>query len=159
MDEQSRIEQTTDGSNLIHSLQGYATGPAILVVEDNTSVCEMLCWTLQLSGYYVTSCTSKQLLQWIDQALDTGRLPALVILDLSQPWIDYALRLRLLRMRWQGFPVTPPSILILTTIREIYDELASSEWVIQKPFHIQDLLRSVERVAPRSPNFWEKQKH
>ena len=155
MNKQYSIKQVTESGKLVHCLRGCPTGeaesPTILVVEDNVPVCEMLCWTLRLAGYTVTTCPSEQLLVWVEHATRVGQLPTLLILDLSQPWMDYAARLRLLRTHWEMASLPSPPILILTTIKKIYDDLAPSEWIIQKPFHINDLLQSVRRVAPLSP--------
>jgi DNA-binding response OmpR family regulator len=148
------IEWSTDINSGLYCLQAYSTGeadaPAILVVEDNIPVCEMLCWTLQLAGYQVMSCSHRNLFSCVDYALDTGirPLPALLILDLSQPRTDSSTRLRHLRKRWELTSLAPPAILILTTLKNVYDELSPTEWVIQKPFHIQNLLQTIQKALP-----------
>ena len=69
--------------------------------------------------------------------------PALVLLDLDNPETNGAAFLHHLRVEWS----TAPPIIVLTTSKEIHDELAG-ERVVQKPFHVRDLLAEIHKVLP-----------
>ena len=117
----------------------------ILVVDESPDICELLRQALTMASYRVTALLTRE--TWIDQAIQSEDPPALVLLDLSNPSLDVTLFLHDLRMRW---PAAPP-ILIMTTSKHIYDEVATVERVMRKPFHLRDLMAEVERAIPLAP--------
>jgi DNA-binding response OmpR family regulator len=144
-------EQRTNGvNNSAGPHRGHTVSitrkASILVVEDNGPVSEMVCWTLRLANYDATACASEQLSGWIERARDPDQRPDLLILDISQPRRDYITYLRLLHTRWEAVSQPPPAFLVLTTIKKIYDNLVSHELVIQKPFHVNELLQMVQHA-------------
>ena len=44
-----------------------------------------------------------------------------------------------------------PPVIVMTTSKHIYEEVAPVERVICKPFHLCDLLAEVERAIPLAP--------
>lgn len=123
----------------------------ILVVDDNLIVQEMICWALKLAGYRIATCTGTQMQTWIDTACQSGHLPALLLIDLSIPWQEEDAYRRLVLIRQKFSPHMPPAIIVLTTIKKVYDDLIALEQpVLQKPFHIQDLLQAVGKLVPAS---------
>ena len=127
--------------------------PALLIVEDDVDVAEMVTTFFRGQGYEVFT------VNWGEQAIDACRTnhPDLVVLDIRLPDIDgfeVARRLRK-NQRTQNIP-----IIFLTERRERDDrmqgfELGADDYVT-KPFDIQELrLRvrnALRRVAPASLN-------
>ena len=123
----------------------------ILVVDESPDICDLLQLALTMAGYRVTVLVTTE--TWIGHAMQSDDPPALVLLDLSNPSLDVTLFLHDLRMRW---PTAPP-ILVMTTSKHIYDEVATVERVMRKPFHLCDLLAEVERailLAPQREHGW-----
>ena len=113
----------------------------VLVVEDNVAIADMLCQTLELAGYRATAYVGAE--AWIDSAMQSDDPPALVLLGLDNPETNGAAFLHHLRVEWK----TAPPIIVLTTSKEIHDEVAG-ERVVQKPFHVRDLLAEIHNVLP-----------
>jgi DNA-binding response OmpR family regulator len=113
--------------------------PLILVVDESASCCELLYTALTLAGYRIMDVpnpvTARRAIQHADDP------PALVLLDLSAS-VHAAADLHRLRGIWQA----PTPVIVLTTSRSIYQELAATEWVLLKPFHLRDLLRLVQQA-------------
>ena len=112
----------------------------ILVVDERPDICDMLQQALTLAGYRVTAYAGGE--GWIDRAMQSDDPPALVLLDLSNPSRGATAFLQDLRTGWQA----APPILVMTTSRDIHDELAARERVVLKPFHIHDLLVVVQKI-------------
>ena len=121
--------------------QVFPSSRHVLVVEDNVAIADMLCQTLELAGYRATVHTGGE--AWIDNAMQSDDPPALVLLDLDNPETNGVAFLHHLRVEWHA----APPIIVLTTSKEIHDELAG-ERVVQKPFHIRYLLAEIHKVLP-----------
>jgi CheY-like chemotaxis protein len=127
------------------------SAPHVLVVEDHPAIQDLLRWTLELAGYRTTVCAGEQAaLTRVEQAMQAGDCPAVLLLDLSFPDTNATDFLRLLRLRWSNACVMLPQIIVLTTSKEVQAELAPPERVMLKPFHIQDLLTLIQQVIPCS---------
>ncbi len=117
----------------------------VLIIDDAPGIREMLCQTLELAGYRASAIgNGPGALVWADHAVQSGDSPALILLDLSIPSVNDVTFLHQFRARWS---VAPP-IIVLTTSAKLHDDLAGTERVIRKPFHIGDLLSEVEKVMP-----------
>ncbi len=126
---------------------------SILVVDDETSVREVLCRQLQAQG-------------WVARQADTGRtalqsmegeLPDLLLLDLAMPEMDGIEVMREMRRRGWSVPVVAisgvaGSDLMLRTAR-----LLGARTVLEKPFDTARLLAAVREALaaagglPRDP--------
>jgi CheY-like chemotaxis protein len=127
----------------------------ILIAEDQPAIQELLRWTLQLAGYRATVCADRHAaLTWRDKAMPSGNFPAVLLLDLSLLCTNEAADfLRHLRARWQDAGGVLPQIIVLTTSTPVQAELGLRERVLQKPFHVRDLITLIQqalRVASRS---------
>lgn len=160
--ERSMTTDNTDNDACGHTaLQGanvVSAVPHILIVEDRPTTRELLYWVLQLAGYRTTACIGGQAaLTWINKAMPSGDFPALILLDLSIPCTDDAANfLRQLRAQWHHACGVLPQIIVLTTYKNVQEDLMARERVVLKPFHIQDLMALIEEVIPsasRSENF------
>jgi CheY-like chemotaxis protein len=131
--------------------------PHILIVADLPTTRELLYWALQLTGYRTTACIGEQAaLTWINKAMPSGDIPALILLDLGIPCTDDAENfLCHLRTQWHDACGVLPQIIVLTTYKNVQEDLMPGERVVRKPFHIQDLMALIEEMiasAFRSEN-------
>jgi DNA-binding response OmpR family regulator len=124
--------------------------PRVLIAEDQPAIQELLRCVLQLAGYRTTVCAGRQAaLTWIDRVMLSEDYPALILLDLSIPCTnDAADFLRHLRARWHDACGELPPIIVLTTSKQVQEDLTPREWVVLKPFHVRDLLVLIQRVIP-----------
>lgn len=114
----------------------------VLIIEDNSGLQNMLCSALELTGYCVSAVVGERTApEWIDKALQAGDSFAVILLDLITLSCTEAIAfLRNMRAQWAAFHLIPPPILVLTTSNDIHKELSATEHVLQKPFHIGDLI-------------------
>jgi DNA-binding response OmpR family regulator len=121
-----------------------AGGATILVVEDETSISEVIGLYLKRAGYSVLSAADGQAAM---QILDR-QLPDLIVLDLMLPKVD-----GLAITRWLRDKSDVP-IIILTARREEADRIAGLEMgaddYVVKPFSPQELVSRVRAVLRRS---------
>jgi len=121
-----------------------AGGPTILVVEDETSISEVIGLYLKRAGYTVLSAADGEAAM---QILDR-QLPDLIVLDLMLPKVD-----GLAITRWLRDKSDVP-IIILTARREEADRIAGLEMgaddYVVKPFSPQELVSRVRAVLRRS---------
>jgi DNA-binding response OmpR family regulator len=124
--------------------------PHILIAEDHPAIQDLLFWTLLLAGYRPTVCAGRQAaLTWRDHAMAPGDCPTLLLLDLSLLGVtDAADFLRHLRVRRWDAGGELPQIIVLTTSTQMQAELGIREHVLQKPFHVWDLLALIRKVIP-----------
>ncbi len=113
--------------------------PLILVVEDNADIRELLLEFLEGHGYEVdVSAHGGEALQ----RLCEGRLPDLVLLDLTMPVMDgWALRNALLKdPAWKGLPV-----IVISALSDGLQppDIAAS---LAKPIDLDLLLATLERL-------------
>jgi len=121
-----------------------AGGATILVVEDESSISEVIGLYLKRAGYNVLSAADGQTAM---QTLDR-QLPDLIVLDLMLPKVD-----GLAITRWLRDKSDVP-IIILTARREEADRIAGLEMgaddYVVKPFSPQELVSRVRAVLRRS---------
>ena len=123
--------------------------PHILIAEHQPVIQELLCQILQLAGYRTTVCADRHAaLTWREQA-PPGDDPALILLDLSllcaPEAADFLCRLR---ARWLDAGDVLPQVIVLTTSTQVQAELGTREHVLQKPFHVRDLITLIQQATP-----------
>jgi DNA-binding response OmpR family regulator len=140
----------TNGGTGLPRAENVCGVPHILIAEEQPAIQDLLCWTLQLAGYRPTVCAGRQAaLTWRDQAMPPGDDPVLLLLDLSLLSVSEAADfLRQLRARWQDACGVLPQIIVLTTSKQVQEDLAPIERAILKPFHVRDLLALIHRAIP-----------
>ena len=124
--------------------------PHILIAEDQPVIQELLRWTLRLAGYRATVCGGRHAaLTWKDKTMPSGDFPVVLLLDLSLLGTNEAADfLHHLRARWRDVGRMLPQIIVLTTSKQVQAELGRRERVLQKPFHIRDLIALIQQVIP-----------
>ncbi len=124
--------------------------PHILIAEDQPVIQDLLRWTLQLAGYRATVCGGRHAaLTWKDKAMPSRDFPVVLLLDLSLLGTTEAADfLHHLRARWQDAGGVLLQIIVLTTSTQVQAELGMRERVLQKPFHIRELLVLIQQVIP-----------
>ncbi len=122
--------------------------PHILIAEDQPAIQDLLRRTLQLAGYRATVCAGRHAaLSWKDKATPSGDFPIVLLLDLSLLGTNEASDfLRHLRALWRDADSVLPQIIVLTTSKQMQAELGIRECVLQKPFHIRELLALIQQV-------------
>jgi DNA-binding response OmpR family regulator len=126
------------------NMQSHAKG--VLVIEDNPGLADLLVIILKFGGYAVSIVTNAEAaLTWIDHAICAGTVPAIVLLDFdTRLRMERSLFLNLLHERWQKIANTHPPLIILKTL---VNDLDNIEYlVLQKPFHVQELLAMCKEV-------------
>ncbi|MGE5619089.1 MAG: response regulator [Sphingomonadaceae bacterium] len=117
----------------------------IMVVEDDTTIRNLMTDILQDAGYEVSGYASaEEALSCIDSVR-----PVLITLDLAMPSMDGVEFLRLLRERSGD---AGPSVVLVTAAPEfLRQELAQQgHRVLPKPFHVDQFLDTVDRaLSPR----------
>lgn len=141
------------GPSTLPRADAVPVAPHILIAEDQPAIQDLLCWTLQLAGYRPVVCTGRHAaLTWRDKAMSPGDVPVLLLLDLSLLCTNEAADLlRHMRARWQEVGGVLPQIIVLTTSMQVQTDLAQRECVLQKPFHVRDLITLIQQVIPAAP--------
>jgi DNA-binding response OmpR family regulator len=81
--------------------------------------------------------------------MPSGDDPVVLLLDLSLLCSNEAADfLRRLRARWQDTGGMLPQIIVLTTNTQMHAALGLRERVLQKPFHVRDLIALIQQVIP-----------
>ena len=81
--------------------------------------------------------------------MPSGDSPLVLLLDLSLLCVAEAAGfLRHLRANWRDVGGMLPQIIVLTTSTQVQAELGLRERVLQKPFHIRELLELIQQVIP-----------
>ena len=115
----------------------------ILIVEDETSIAEIVNLYLDRAGYAVTHTSSGEQAMKILEA----NIPDMVILDIMLPQVDGLTILRWLRDR------SDVPVIMLTSRRDEMDRIAGLEFgaddYIVKPFSPQELVSRVKAVLRR----------
>jgi DNA-binding response OmpR family regulator len=126
-------------------MQSYAKD--VLVIEDNPGLIDLLVIILEFGGYTVSIVTNAEnALTWIDHAICAGTIPAIILLDLdTQLGMERSLFLNQLHERWQKKVGSHPPLIVLKALVNDLDGIEGQ--VLQKPFHVQDLLALCEKVA------------
>lgn len=123
--------------------------PLVLVIDNTAAIRDMLSYLLRLQGYQpVCKANGQEALEWIENALRIGQLPAVILLDLLMPVMNGSAFLERLRASWNApFPIPP--ILLLTVQVGNHSHLKCDD-VLFKPFHIKDLWERLDRLVNRS---------
>lgn len=125
----------------------------VLVIEENSAVCDMLCWILE-TAHYRTATLSRwqEAFVWAANAARTNNLPILIVLDLSTSLdIDAIAVLAHFRTQWRAIASTTPPIIVLTTLENVYHDLTKTgESILRKPFHVNDLCSTIGEVLSLS---------
>jgi len=147
----SQRQARTFPFRLAEPKQGHdKTGPTktrgpILVVEDDAAILSSIVDILEFEGYSVeTASDGAEGLAQLERVT-----PTLVILDMRMPVLngwDFA---RIVKERGIDVP-----ILVMTAAQDAsrWAQEIGAEGSIAKPFHILDLLSSVERFHPGGPD-------
>jgi DNA-binding response OmpR family regulator len=125
-----------------------AAAAAVLVVDDDPFIQKVLRLNLELEGYAVTTASDGE------EALErlAGARPDLVVLDVMMPGLD---GLEVLR-RIRESPETADLPVILLTARGSEEDMWEGwqrgvDYYLTKPFDIEDLLRSMDRLLSPRP--------
>ena len=139
--------------HLTHQISHVIPRTSVLVVEQNPSIQDMLCWALELAGYHAIARAPNQIVKlWNEHQQLSIEEIALLLLDLSFPWErDGVNFLRLLRAHWATRLNATLPIIVLTTSEQIYQELTEQgELVEKKPFHLDQLLARIHTLLIHS---------
>lgn len=119
---------------------GATPRDAILVVEDDPDVAEMLAEILELNGYSTVTVGNGQ--EALDKLRRAASLPRLILLDLMMPVMDGMQ----FRAAQQSDPKLADVPVILVSahvgVRQLATELRAVGW-LQKPVDLDTLLRAV----------------
>lgn len=118
----------------------------VLVVDDSSTMRQMVKYTLTSAGYEVVEAGNGK--EAVDK-LNAGAKPALVVTDLNMPEMDGITLIKELR-KMAAFKFTP--ILMLTTEsaedkKQAGKEAGATGW-IAKPFNPEQFLKIVKKVLP-----------
>lgn len=117
--------------------------PAVLVVEDDIDLREVIALALQRAGFrVVTVANGQQALDYVSKAM-----PALIVLDMTMPVMDGWEFNR--RFREQYGEDTP--ILVLTAAEDARRraEEIDLQHHLDKPFSVRELVRITERLVAK----------
>ncbi len=130
----------------LEGIDARAERPAVLVIDDQPAILDMLSWTLTLQGYQpVCAANGQEALEWIKNTLHIGRYPMVILLDLHMPVMNGTGFLASLHALWDA-PVPIPPIILLTVDKSDHSDLGCND-VLIKPFHIRDLYERLRLVA------------
>jgi DNA-binding response OmpR family regulator len=143
------VETDPTGEYTAPPSEAMPVPPSILIAEEQPAIQDLLCRTLQLAEYHPIMCAGRQAaLTWPDNARAERDIPMVLLLDLSlldaKGATDFLCHLR---THWQDTGGVLPQIIVLTTDPHVAAELGRREYVLQKPFHVRDLLALIRQVA------------
>jgi CheY-like chemotaxis protein len=118
----------------------------ILVVDDDPTIRELVSEVLAAVGYRVRE--AQDGLEAMDRLADG--CPDLIITDVNMPVIDGGTLVGIMRAREDTKHAPVLGITALTDLRRAND--AYFTHVIHKPFDIDDLVRTVDRLLEQSPH-------
>jgi DNA-binding response OmpR family regulator len=122
----------------------------IWIVEDDPSTQRLLSFHLKQAGFepVVFDSAEKALAE-----LNSGRLPALMILDMLLPGMSGVDLIRLIKQNdsWSTVPVVVVTVLSRDDAPGGVDEASTAFWV-NKPFDTDHLIKTIQKIlaAPRS---------
>lgn len=111
----------------------------VLIIEPHPAISHLLRFSLELAGYAVMEQADRAC--GFDHTRWAADPPAAILLDLSLSW-DGVADLAMLHASWKD----APPILVLTTNQRLYTELAQTQRILLKPFHLHDLLLAVQKM-------------
>ncbi|MGW8849384.1 response regulator transcription factor [Streptomyces sp. JH002] len=120
----------------------------LLVVEDDTTLRELLSASLRLVGFTVTPVTTgTEALAAVQQVR-----PDLIVLDVMLPDFDGFDVVR--RLRREGSPPTAPPVLFLTALDAAEDRVsgltAGGDDYVTKPFNLEELILRIRAILRRT---------
>jgi CheY-like chemotaxis protein len=120
--------------------------PLVLVIEDHPATQHVISAVLHLQGYQpICAINGQDALEWLEDAQVREEYPAAILLDLLMPVMDGIHFLSCLRAQWQA-PVPLPPTILLTAYAGNHDTLNCTQ-ILQKPFHVKDLLERIKQVS------------
>jgi len=124
--------------------EAAASGPSILLVDDNDDARVTVSRILGMAGYQVTEAPNAR----AAAALLHEKVPDLVITDIFMPDGDGIETLNLVRRRWPAIPViaiSGGSPMLRLDYLQVAADLGANA-TIQKPFAAEDFLKTVRQV-------------
>jgi CheY-like chemotaxis protein len=118
--------------------------PAVLVVDDDPSILDMVADILRIEGYGVATAANGQ--EALEQVERTR--PAVILLDMRMPVVDGWQFMHELRSRNLIVPVV---VMTAAEDSERWAREVGAEGYLAKPFLLDDLLRAVERYGGGTP--------
>lgn len=121
-------------------------GKTVLVVDDSSTMRQMVAYTLTSAGYEVVEAgNGKEAVT----KLNGGTKPALVVTDLNMPEMDGITLITEIR-KMAAFKFTP--ILMLTTEstddkKKAGQAAGATGWIV-KPFNPEQMLKVIQKVLP-----------
>ena len=121
-------------------------GKTVLVVDDSSTMRQMVTYTLTTAGYQVVEAGNGK--EAVNK-LNGGAKPALVVTDLNMPDMDGITVIQEIR-KMPAFKFTP--ILMLTTEsaddkKKAGQAAGATGWIV-KPFNPEQMLKVVQKVLP-----------
>lgn len=121
-------------------------GKTVLVVDDSSTMRQMVAFTLKNAGYDVVEAGNGK--EAVDK-LNGGTKPALVVTDLNMPEMDGITLITEIR-KMAAFKFTP--ILMLTTEsaddkKKAGQAAGATGWIV-KPFNPEQMLKVIQKVLP-----------
>ena len=126
-----------------------ASSPAVVVVDDDPDIVDLVVDVLTDVGITVQGCTNASEAFWF-----IGRyLPKLIILDVQMPGVD---GIQLFRQLREDASLANTAVLFLTANRELVDRAlpdytGHGATLIAKPFQAQDLVDQIMKVLAKPP--------
>lgn len=121
-------------------------GKTVLVVDDSSTMRQMVAYTLTSAGYEVVEAGNGK--EAVGK-LNAGTKPALVVTDLNMPEMDGITLITEIR-KMAAFKFTP--ILMLTTEstddkKKAGQAAGATGWIV-KPFNPEQMLKVIQKVLP-----------
>ncbi len=121
-------------------------GKTVLVVDDSSTMRQMVAYTLKNAGYDVVEAGNGK--EAVGK-LNAGAKPALVVTDLNMPEMDGITLIAEIR-KMAAFKFTP--ILMLTTEsaddkKKAGQAAGATGWIV-KPFNPEQMLKVIQKVLP-----------
>lgn len=121
-------------------------GKTVLVVDDSSTMRQMVAYTLKNAGYDVVEAGNGK--EAVGK-LNAGTKPALVVTDLNMPEMDGITLITEIR-KMAAFKFTP--ILMLTTEsaddkKKAGQAAGATGWIV-KPFNPEQMLKVIQKVLP-----------
>jgi len=121
-------------------------GKTVLVVDDSSTMRQMVTYTLTTAGYQVVEAENGK--EAVNK-LNAGTKPALVVTDLNMPEMDGITLIQEIR-KMAAFKFTP--ILMLTTEstddkKKAGQATDATDWIV-KPFNPEQMLKVIQKVLP-----------
>lgn len=123
---------------------GSAPTRQILVVDDDSSIREMISQALEDEGYRVSSAAHG--LEALDYLKTSRDLPCLIVLDLKMPIMDGA---EFRQQQQQDTRLAPIPVLLLTADQNSHKDRVrlGAVKILNKPVKLDTLLETIQRVG------------